>query len=224
MDPLSNTADRRVASIASRQHGVVTRSQLLAHGLSPDEVRGRLRRGVLLRVHPGVYRVGHAAPSSEALYLAGVLACGRGATLSGRAAGFLWRLLKGRPPPPEVTSPRQRRVRGVRTHRSVGLRLAFRRGIPVTPVPWTLVDLAALSRRASWPGLATKQACCTARRPATSRRSWPSAPPCARHREAAGDHERRDPCRSKQARAPVPAPPQGCGSPGAGDQQARWGP
>ena len=51
------------------------------------------------RVHRGVYRVGHRAPSVEARYLAAVLACGEGAVLSGRAAAYLWGLLKGPAPP-----------------------------------------------------------------------------------------------------------------------------
>ena len=64
-----------------------------------------MRNGLLLPEYPGVYRVGHRAPSTEATYLAAVLACGPGAGLSGRAAGWLERLVKGLPPPPEVTSP-----------------------------------------------------------------------------------------------------------------------
>ena len=65
--------------------------------------------------------------------------------LSGRAAGHLLYLLKGSPPPPEVTAPTERRVPGIRTRRSrlhPGDATTWR-GIPVTTVPRTLVDLAA---------------------------------------------------------------------------------
>ena len=41
-------------------------------------------------VYPGVYRVGHAAPSVEATYMAAVLACGDGALLMGAAAAYLY--------------------------------------------------------------------------------------------------------------------------------------
>src|SRR5688572_28636647 len=75
--------------------------------------------------------------------MAAVLACGPGALLCGRAAGHLLGILKGRPPAPEVATPGKRHVKGLKTRRS---RLAVHslwRGIPVTSVPRTLVDLAA---------------------------------------------------------------------------------
>jgi hypothetical protein len=133
--------------MASRAHGVVTRAELLCAGITAKEVRQRLETGALIAVFPGVYRVGHTAPSSEAHYLAAVLACGEGALLSGRAAAHLWGLLKGPAPAPEVTAPTERRVKGVETHRA---RRAKRetttwRGIPVTTPARTLVDLAAVS-------------------------------------------------------------------------------
>jgi Transcriptional regulator, AbiEi antitoxin len=143
MDPLSLTVEEVLRGVAQSQYGVVTRAQLLGAGVSAQEVRGRLRKGALIRVHPGVYRVGHAAPSVEARYLAAVLACGEGARLTGCAAGYLWALLRGAPPPPEVTAPKQRRVHGVRTRRGGG-DATTHRGIPVTTVPRTLVDLSSL--------------------------------------------------------------------------------
>ena len=81
--------------------------------------------------------------------MAAVLACGKGALLSGRSAAHLLGLLKGNPPSPEVTTRTERRVKGVRTRRS---RRAQVRGtkwkrIPVTTVPQTLVDLAAVLDR-----------------------------------------------------------------------------
>lgn len=131
--------------MATRAHGVVTRAQLLGAGVSHDEIRHRMRTGALIRVHRGVYRVGHAAPSVEARYLAAVWACGERAALSGRAAAYLLGLLKGSPPPPEVTAPTERRVPGVRTRRSRTQIESIRcRAIPVTTIPRTLVDLAAV--------------------------------------------------------------------------------
>jgi hypothetical protein len=126
---------------------VVTRGQLLAAGLTRDHIKGRIRSGVLHRVHRGVYRVGHRAPSVEARYMAAVLACGEGALLSGRVAGWLLGLLKGGPPPAEVTAPRQRGVAGVRTRCDRGLHrrdATVWRGIPTTTVARTPVDLAAV--------------------------------------------------------------------------------
>lgn len=137
--------DRIVSRPAQRTHGVVTRRALLAAGLTPDEIKVRLSRGTLIRVHPGVYRVGHVAPSVAATYLAAVLACGDGALLSGRAAGWWLGLVPGGPPQSEVTAPTERRVTGVRTHRSADCCRHDRwrhRGIPVTSVARTIVDLA----------------------------------------------------------------------------------
>jgi Transcriptional regulator, AbiEi antitoxin len=146
MGPKSGTVDEVIGRIASRQHGVVTRAQLLDAGVSDKEIKRRLERKALLRVHQGVYRVGHKAPSIEARYLAAVLACGPGAVLSGEAAGYLWGLLKGTAPPPEVTAPTNRKVKGVRTKRARRGEIngTTRHGIPITTVPRTLVDLSSL--------------------------------------------------------------------------------
>jgi hypothetical protein len=139
----STTVDAVLADLAGRSHGVVTRAQLLAAGITPAEIRRRMRRGALIRVHPGVYRVGHRARSVEATFLAAVWACGDGAVLSGRAAAYLWGLVKGPAPAPEVTTPVKRSVQGVATRRSRHIEATTRRGIPITTVPRTLVDLAS---------------------------------------------------------------------------------
>jgi very-short-patch-repair endonuclease len=133
------------AEIATLQHGVVTRAQLLRAGVAKHEIRHRLDTGWLLHEHRGVYRVGHRAPSLEARYLAAVLACGEDARLSGRAAAHLFGLLKGKAPSPEVSAPGKKRVEGVRVRRVAidPLDRATYRAIPITTVPRTLTDLAA---------------------------------------------------------------------------------
>jgi hypothetical protein len=146
MEHQDATVEEILARIARRQHGLVTRKQLLAAGISREEIRRRIQKGALLVVHPGVYRVGHKAPSIEARYLAAVLACGEGAVLSGQAAAYLWGLIKGTAPPPEVTAPKRRKVRGVRTRhaRRGEIEATTWHGIPITTVPRTLVDLSSL--------------------------------------------------------------------------------
>jgi Transcriptional regulator, AbiEi antitoxin len=135
--------DTVIARIAERAHGVVTRAELLAAGVTHDEIKHRVAAGALIRVHRGVYRVGHRAPSVEATYVAAVKACGEGAVLSGRAAAHLFGLIAGAPPPPEVTAPSLRRVPGVRTRRSKRIEATRFRGIAVTTIPCILVALAA---------------------------------------------------------------------------------
>ena len=129
--------------MAGRSHGVVTRAQALAAGITSDEIAHRVRTGALQRVYPGVYRVGHRARSVEATFLAAVWACGDGAVLSGRAAAHLWGLIRGPAPAPGVTAPAKRRVHGVVTHRARHIERTTHRGIPITTVPRTLVDLAS---------------------------------------------------------------------------------
>src|SRR5690348_16135801 len=102
------TTEALLAGVAARQHGLATRAQLLDAGLTSHQIQHRIDRGGLLTVHRGVYRVGHRAPSVEAMYLAAVLACGDEALLSGRAAAHLFGILKGTAPEPEVTVPVKR--------------------------------------------------------------------------------------------------------------------
>ena len=145
MRPQPRTVDELLARMATRAHGVVTRDDLLRAGVTRDQIKSRLQRGSLIAEHRGIYRVGHRAPSDESRYLAAVLACGQGALLSGLAAAHLLGLVKGPAPVPEVTAPTERRVCGVTTRRTrradadAGIRC---RGVPVTPVARTLVDIA----------------------------------------------------------------------------------
>ena len=137
-----STVEKKLGRLARRSRGVVARRELLEAGVTRKEIDLRLRRGYLIAVFRGVYRVGHTAPSTEAGYTAAVMACGNGALLSGQAAGHLLELLKGAPPPPEVTAPTPKRISGLRTRRGRRQGTTWR-GIPVTTVAETIVDLAA---------------------------------------------------------------------------------
>jgi hypothetical protein len=143
----TRTVERKLAELAGRSHGIVTRAELLRAGITHEEIRTRLANGALISLHRGVYRVGHAAPSLEARFTAAVQACGPGSLLCGRAAGYLLYLLKRPPSLPEVLTARHRRPSKVTVHRcrSIDRRDATTwRGVPVTTVPRTLVDLAAV--------------------------------------------------------------------------------
>jgi hypothetical protein len=144
---LNDTVETVIGKLALSAQGLVRRSALLRAGITRAEIRSRLKSGALLREFPGVYRVGHRAPSLESHYLAAVWACGDGALLSGQAAGHLRGLLKGAPPPPQVIAPGPRRIPGIvtRRYRSIAADdVTSCCGIPVTSVPRTLVDLAAV--------------------------------------------------------------------------------
>jgi len=104
MQPRDATVEQTLARLARASHGVVARAELVRAGVTPEEIKQRVRRGALLREHRAGYRVGHRAPSVDARYMAAVRACGDCALLSGRSAAFLLGVLKGAAPPPEVTS------------------------------------------------------------------------------------------------------------------------
>lgn len=133
-----------IAWLAAARKGLVTRRELLARGVGPAAIDRRIANGTLIRAYPGVYRVGHAAPSTEAAFLAAVLACGAGAGLSGLPAAWWWSLIKGRPPNPEVSAPKERRIPNLRTrHRRLHPgEITIHGGIPITSVALTLVDIA----------------------------------------------------------------------------------
>lgn len=146
----SSTTTLIIERLAATQHGSVARRQLIAAGVSRRAIERRVAAGYLWPRHRGVYRVGHRAPSADADYMAAVLAGGEGAVLCGLAAAFLLRLVKGRPPPPEVLTPKQRSIDGVATrscrtiHRVQTTRV---RAIPVITVPEAIVAVAGrLSR------------------------------------------------------------------------------
>jgi len=139
------TPDQIIGRIASRAHGIVTFAELVAAGFSHSAIRRRVKRGLLIPIYRGVYRVGHRAPSREASYTAAVKAAGDGALIAGRAAAHLLELRRGAVPPPEIACPRRCRVAGLRTRHIADLSPADGtrvHGIPAMTVPRVLVDLA----------------------------------------------------------------------------------
>lgn len=151
---MSRSIEDRVAALAARRHGVVTRSQLFAVGMTRRGVESRLKSGRLIPQHRGVYLVGGLQGSLEprrAREMAAVLACGPDAALSHRSAGCLWEL-HARPragAPVDVTVPGRARLRRseINIHRSGDLgesEITVREGIPVTTPGRTLRDLSAV--------------------------------------------------------------------------------
>jgi predicted transcriptional regulator of viral defense system len=134
--------------LATEQHGVVGRRQLLALGFGPGVIKQWLRAGRLHRLHREVYAVGHARFDQRAQWLAAVLACGEGALLSHRSAATLWGLSKSRGAGIDVTAPWGRQYRPgrykIRLHRGrlFDEDVDDRGAIPVTSVARTLFDLA----------------------------------------------------------------------------------
>jgi very-short-patch-repair endonuclease/predicted transcriptional regulator of viral defense system len=144
----SAAVDRAAAELAIRQYGVISRSQLVALGLSDRAIARRVAAGRLHRLHHGVYAVGHTVLGPRGRWIAAVLACGPGAVLSHAAAGALWELRASEATIVDVTVPgsggRQPR-KGIRIHRARSLdgQTTTKDGIPVTTPARTILDLAA---------------------------------------------------------------------------------
>jgi hypothetical protein len=141
--------DARLSRLATRQHGVVTRNQLLVLGLDADRIGYRIEVGRLHRLYRGVYAVGHVRLTQRGRWLAAVVACragGGGSVLSHRAAGWLHGILRSAPTNPiDVIATRRHELRGVRCHSVRGLHpddITIMDAIPVTTVHRTFLDLA----------------------------------------------------------------------------------
>jgi predicted transcriptional regulator of viral defense system len=149
----TRSVDAVIAELAARQHGVVERLQLLAAGLTVAEIEGRVRRGLLIPLHRGVYAVGHAVLRPAGHRLAAVLACGGAAVLSHRSAAAHWDLRASAALTIDVTSPKgSGRTRdGLRVHRTSlhDWERAEHDGVPITTPARTLLDLAEVVPRRS---------------------------------------------------------------------------
>src|SRR3954469_8436121 len=78
--------------LVRRQHGVISRKQLLALGFTPDAIKHRVSIGRLHRVRRGVYVVGRPAVNDKGRWMAAVLSCDSRAVLSHSSAAALWRM------------------------------------------------------------------------------------------------------------------------------------
>ncbi len=145
--------DRAVSVIATRQHGLVTRQQLLAVGMTVDQIRRRQQSARLIEVASGVYAVGHAALSRRARACAALLQVGDGlGAISHSSAARAWDMLPARRDEPIHVSVVDRRHRvppkGTVLHRPRTLSAADivpRFGLATTTPERTLVDLIPTS-------------------------------------------------------------------------------
>lgn len=138
--------DWEIARLAERQHGIVSRTQLLDLGLGEDAIDTRLRSGRLHRVHCGVYAVGHGLVPKEGRWLAAVMRGGEGAVLSHGSAAALWGILRdGERDRIDISLPRSTQLpRPIRRHvlRLTPDEITARQLIPVTSLARTLFDIA----------------------------------------------------------------------------------
>ncbi len=146
---ISTTKLQSIWGLVRNQHGVIARRQLLALGYSRAAIRHRVASGRLHPVWRGVYAVGRPELTCEGRWMSAVMACGPKAALSHDSAAALWGIAPRGSEETHVSVPvHVSRVReGIVIHRRAALEVTRRRGIPVTTVVTTLIDLAAKVRR-----------------------------------------------------------------------------
>lgn len=131
----------RVRVLAEAQEGVLSRTQLLASGVSSARIGRWVARGWLLRLHPGVYALGHRAISPRGMKLAALLYAGDLSALSHRTGLHHWELINEAPPVIHLSVPVQRpNVRGILTHTPRVVLATEHDGLRVTTVARTLMD------------------------------------------------------------------------------------
>lgn len=139
---------------AARQHGAVSRSQLLADGCSSSAIDRMVASGRLSLVLPGVYVVPGSPDTVARRRWLALLAIGPAAVLSFETAARINGLATvGDRGPTIVTVPHSgwQRLPGIRVHQIsdlASLHVVEFEGMPVTDVPRTIVDLSAIWRRA----------------------------------------------------------------------------
>lgn len=150
-------AHGRSLDVASQQHGVPARSQLLAMGIGEGLIERWLEVRRLHPVFPGAYGVGRPAGTCRAVWMAATLCAGTAAVLTGRSAAAAWGLLEA-DPRVEVgrSKGRTRPTRGIGSHSRFHLMVrkeslisedVTRPGpIAVTNVARTLIRLSRDSR------------------------------------------------------------------------------
>ena len=139
-----------MAALAASQYGVVSRTQLTTVvGVSEAGVHRLVARGRLHPVYRGVYAVGHTALRREGRFIAAALASGPGTAVARRAAGAHWEIRPSDRAKVDVVTNRP----GLAPHRQIDRRFSrhlgpqdvtVHRGVPVTTVTRTLVDLASV--------------------------------------------------------------------------------
>jgi very-short-patch-repair endonuclease len=147
---VSGTADQRIAAVAARQRGRISRLQLVAVSVGPNTIDRLARRGYLIRQHRAVYAVGHLGPIPLANETAALLALRAGALLSHETSARMWGMLPAGSGDGQIhvivpgSSPGAS-LNGVVTHRSAALEpwdLRMRDGLPVTSAARALLDMA----------------------------------------------------------------------------------
>lgn len=130
--------------MAEAQGGHIERGQLRALGLTPSAIAHLVRRGLLIRVHQGVYAVGHRPRQPLDRAHGVLLAVGERSALGHRSAGSYWEIFATWQFPLEVVTPLKRRPSAIIVHHCTTLTRADIHavdGLRVTSAARTALDL-----------------------------------------------------------------------------------
>ncbi len=139
-----NSTELRIRTVAELQGGRVTREQLRGLGLTDDAIKHQITRGFLIRVHRGVFAVGHLPSQPLARAHAALLAVGDRSALGFNSAGTYWEVFDHWRFPLEVITPLKRRPSGIIVHHCTTLTRADihrEHGLRVTSAARTALDL-----------------------------------------------------------------------------------
>jgi hypothetical protein len=137
----------RIRDLAASQHGLVSRPQLMALGVSDDNIVWRIASGRIVPLHPGVYYLDSVTLTWKSQVLAGIFAAGSAALATHRTAAVLWGFdaIFGRMI--EVTVPynEEPESQGVILHRTRRTNPeTIVDAIPITSPEKTILDLAPI--------------------------------------------------------------------------------
>jgi hypothetical protein len=134
----------RVSALADRQWGRVKWSQFEGLGVAPGSVARWVESGYLHPKLPGVYAVGHGAPSEIGDLVDALFYAGPGAALSHATAAWWLGLIDRKPPQIHVSTPRKCQSQpGVVVHDRRAFDRTWHKRLPLTALPQIFLDLAA---------------------------------------------------------------------------------
>jgi hypothetical protein len=145
---VTSDIDDAIVRLAGRQRGNVRHEQLLRLGLTPAAIRARVRSGLLVPVHRGVYALGRPPHEPADRAAAAVLVCGELAALGFFGAAAHWSFHDYWPETFDVLAASRRRNRpGVVCH-EIALAprdIRWHNGIRLTSPARTALDCAPLT-------------------------------------------------------------------------------
>ncbi len=145
-EPRHASADESLARLTAPNHGVFLSSDALAVGITPQGLSRRCKKGVIRRLHSGVYAMTSVQPSPKQVLFAACRWGGAGSAASHRSAAGLWELDGFDLDTIEIWSPR--RLKSGRVEARLGAvptsDLTAIDAIPVTKIERTLIDLAGV--------------------------------------------------------------------------------